>query len=102
MTITMTSEELSIVQDILRRRVPHHAVWVFGSRAKGTTKKTADLDLAIISDNPLSLTELGKLHDEFDISDLPFKVDIVDWATASESFRQIIERDKVILQEASH
>jgi type I restriction enzyme S subunit len=29
---------------------------------------------------------------------LPWKVDIVDWAVTSESFRKIIERDKVVIQ----
>jgi len=27
-------------------------------------------------------------------------VDLVDWATTSDAFRKIIERDKVVLQEA--
>jgi type I restriction enzyme S subunit len=29
---------------------------------------------------------------------LPWKVDIVDWATTTDSFRRIIERDKVVIQ----
>jgi type I restriction enzyme S subunit len=40
------------------------------------------------------------LADAFAESDLPWKVDVVDWATTSESFRKIIERDKVVVQPA--
>jgi hypothetical protein len=40
------------------------------------------------------------LADDFANSDLPFKVDVVDWAATSESFRQIIEQDKVVVQQA--
>jgi len=29
---------------------------------------------------------------------LPWKVDVIDWITTSESFRSIIEKDKVVIQ----
>jgi type I restriction enzyme S subunit len=86
-----------IVRDILRKRVPGHEVWAFGSRARGTTKRYADLDLAVISDEPLPLDVLTRLEEDFSESDLPWRVDVVDWATTSEAFRRIIERDKVVL-----
>ena len=40
------------------------------------------------------------MAEEFAESDLPWKVDIVDWWSISERFRQIIERDQVLLQQA--
>lgn len=30
-------------------------------------------------------------------SDLPMKVDVVDWATTSENFRRVIAKDKVVV-----
>ena len=87
-----------IVSDILRKHVPQYAVWAFGSRAKWTAKQYSDLDLAVITDKPLSLEVSASLADDFSESDLPWKVDVVDWATTSESFRKIIERDKVVVQ----
>jgi type I restriction enzyme S subunit len=50
--------------------------------------------LVIITDKPLSLNVIASLKEDFSESDLPWKVDIVDWATTSEPFRKIIERDK--------
>jgi type I restriction enzyme S subunit len=41
----------------------------------------------------------ASLRDDFTESDLPFKVDVVDWATTSDSFRRIIARNKVVVQE---
>jgi len=35
---------------------------------------------------------------DFVESDLPIKVNVVDWATTSETFRRIIETDKVVVQ----
>jgi type I restriction enzyme S subunit len=87
-----------IVQGILQRLVPQHAVWAFGSRAKRTAKPHSDLDLAVITDQPLSLGVGAALAAAFAESDLPWRVDVVDWASTSAAFRQIIERDKVVVQ----
>jgi len=40
------------------------------------------------------------LAEDFAQSDLPWKVDVVDWATTSEGFRKIIEQDCVPLYKA--
>lgn len=87
-----------IVRDLLQAHVPQYEVWAFGSRAKGTAKPYSDLDLAVITDQPLSLAVNAALSDAFGESDLPWRVDVVDWATTSESFRKIIERDRVLIQ----
>lgn len=92
-------EHWAIVRDILQKHVPGHAVWAFGSRAKGTAKPFSDLDLVVITEQPLSLALCAHLSDDFSQSNLPWKVDVVDWAAASDVFRTIIERDKVVIQQ---
>lgn len=87
-----------MVNDILQKHVPQYEVWAFGSRARRTAKPHSDLDLCVVSDKPLSFSVLGALADDFSDSDLPWKVDVVDWASTSESFRKIIERDKEVVQ----
>ncbi len=99
--IDIRPDHWAIVQSILQKHVPQCEVWAFGSRAKWTAKPYSDLDLAVICDRPLSLDVSAGLADDFSDSDLPWKVDVVDWATTSEAFRKIIERDKVTLQAAS-
>ena len=84
-----------IVHGILQKHVPQCAVWAFSSRVKCTAKNYSDLDLAVITDQPLSLNLSASLHDDFSESDLPWRVDVVDWTTTSESFRKIIERNSV-------
>ena len=96
--IDVRPDHWEIVRRILRRHVPEHDVWAFGSRAGGRAKTYSDLDLAVISDRPLSLAVSAALADDFSESDLPWKVDIVDWATTSESFRKIIEESTVVVQ----
>ncbi|GAO35004.1 hypothetical protein SCT_0384 [Sulfuricella sp. T08] len=101
MLLDIRPDYLQIVQDILQKHVPQYEVWAFGSRAKWTAKEYSDLDLCVVSDKPLSFSVLGAIGDDFSNSDLPWKVDIVDWATTSASFRKIIERDKVVVQKRS-
>lgn len=84
------------VHTILQTHVPQHEVWAFGSRVKGAAKPYSDL--AVITQQPLPLGVLGALTDAFDESDLPWRVDMVDWASSSESFRAIIEQNKVVIQ----
>ena len=87
-----------IVRGILQTHVPQYEVWAFGSRAKGTAKPYSDLDLAVITEQPLALSDRAALLDAFAESELPWRVDVVDWASTSESFRRIIERDRVVVQ----
>lgn len=96
--LDLTSEELSIVKAILQRYVPEYPVWAFGSRVKGNAKPYSDLDLAIISDKPLNLATHASLVEAFSESDLVWKVDLVDWATTSESFKNIIQQQYVVIQ----
>jgi len=89
---------LRLVQDILQRHVPDREVRAFGSRVKGTARPSSDLDLVVMGDEPLPLAVYAALLDDFEQSDLPWRVDVVDWATTAESFRRIIEQEWVGIQ----
>ena len=73
----------------------------FGSRATWTSKDYSDLDLAIVGSGPLDRRMLGRLKEAFEDSDLPIRVDVLDWHSISESFRTVIERDYVVVQEGA-
>ncbi len=96
--IDVLPEHWDIVRRILRRHVPDREVWAFGSRARHQAKPYSDLDLALLGGRPLDLAVSAALADDFSESDLPWKVDLVDWASTSPSFRQIIERERVVVQ----
>jgi predicted nucleotidyltransferase len=61
-------------------------------------KPHSDIDLVIMGDKLLPVTTMRILHDAFDDSDLPFQVDLVEWAGTSEGFRKVIETTAVQLQ----
>lgn len=79
--------EWALVRRILTAWLPGREVRLFGSRARGTPKPYSDLDLVIMGDTPTDLSTLGQLQEAFASSDLPWRVDVVDWATTSAEFR---------------
>ncbi len=96
--LDISPEHEAIVRAILARHVPQGvSVAVFGSRATGKSRRYSDLDLALQGDGPLPTSLLADLAEAFDESDLPWKVDLVDWAAATEGFRKIVDRDRVIM-----
>lgn len=97
--IDIAPRDWADVLRILHEQVPTIEVWAFGSRAKRTAKPYSDLDLALITQQPLSLGQLAVITDAFATSDLPIRVDVVDWASTSEAFRKLIEQDRVVVQE---
>ncbi len=51
-----------------------------------------------MTQQPLSFSEMAILKEAFDESDLPIRVDVVDWAETSETFKKIIEQNKTLIQ----
>ena len=90
--VDLRPDHWDIVRRVLQRHVPHREVLAFGSRATWTAKEYSDLDLAIMGEEPLPLNTGAALAEDLCESDLPFKVDIVDWARTDDSFRAIIRR----------
>ena len=91
--------DLKTVQQILREKVPELEVRVFGSRASWTARETSDLDLVLMTKEPLDISRMAKLKESFSKSNLPFRVDIVDWADTSENFRKITEEKYSLIQQ---
>ena len=84
---------LAMLFPILDKHVPGARVWAFGSRVKGTATKFSDLDLAIEASEPLDLRTLALLD-----QDLPIKVDVLDLAGLTASFRKLVEAQRVVLR----
>ena len=100
-TIDAPASALTAVLHILARYVPGREIRVMGSRVNGQAKAFSDLDLIVMGDEPLDLRTLGELRDAFDESNLPFAVDIIEWASSSEAFRRIIDEQAQPLTPAS-
>ena len=96
--IDIGEADWAIVKAVLTGTLTGWQVWAFGSRARRTAKPYSDLDLAVLAPTPLTLEQLARINDAFDSSDLTIKVDVVDLRTVSDSFKTVIDTDKVRLQ----
>ena len=74
----------------------------FGSRATWTAKDYSDLDLAVVGDGPLDWRTLSRLKEAFEESELPMRVDVLDWRATSENFHRQIQRDYVVVQASTN
>ena len=83
-----------MVLSILAAHLPHGSVaWVFGSRATGRARPLSDLDLAADAGRRLTLDEIAELVEAFTESDLPYKVDVVDWHGIDAQLRETIKAE---------
>ena len=89
--LDLKPHELEMVRNILNRFVPEAEILVFGSRVHGTAKPWSDLDLAIKAKSALDWKLLEEIKEAFQESELPFRVDILDWNEITDAFRSAIE-----------
>lgn len=94
---------LDKVRAILRQYVPDYDVWAYGSRVRGGAFAASDLDLMVRNPrHPLQPCDrIFDLRSAFLESDLPIRVDVMDWARIPPAFRQEIERGYVVVQAAT-
>ncbi|MGD9616681.1 MAG: nucleotidyltransferase domain-containing protein [Alphaproteobacteria bacterium] len=60
-------------------------------------RRYSDPDLAIDAGRRRTLDEASTLRETFEESDLPYRVDIVDWQVIDERFRRLIEAERMPL-----
>ncbi len=99
--IDLSPAHLTIVERILAKHVPECEVRGFGSRATWNATDHSDLDLAVVGDEPLPSRTLASLKEAFEESRLPMRVDVIDWNAITDGFREAIEPDTVVVQDAS-
>ena len=97
--LDLRGEHLRIVMSILSDVIPGVEVRAFGSRVLGTAKRSSDLVVAGAS--RLDWKTMARLKAAFEESDLPFRVDLLDWHAIPEHFRATIARRYEVIQEAT-
>lgn len=68
---------------------------LFGSRARGDARPRSDIDLAVRSEQPIAAATLAQLRDALEESQVPFRIDLVDYARASVQLREAIDREGI-------
>ena len=97
MPLQLDSASLAEVRKILDFHAPALKVWAYGSRAIGRAGRFSDLDLVIECEASVAHETIARLKHAFSESDLPIKVDIVDWSALDPEFRAVIAPQRIAL-----
>ncbi len=91
-----------MLEEIPCRCAPHAEIWAYGSRVTGYGHDASDLDLVLR--NPVKSSEefpgLFELKEALTESNLPIRVEVVDWARIPTGFQREIMKAYVVLQRA--
>jgi predicted nucleotidyltransferase len=80
--------------------LPQEEVWAYGSRLAGTAHETSDLDLVVRHPGDLKVKQSSAfwdLKEAISESNLPFLVELFDWARLPAAFWENIVREHVVL-----
>jgi uncharacterized protein len=99
--LQLRAQDRKEVERILSRFVPNEEVWAYGSRVDGLGHELSDLGLVIRHPADLKQKQVGvldELKEAFSESNLPFLVDVHDWARLPAAFWANIEEHHVVIQ----
>jgi predicted nucleotidyltransferase len=98
--LDLQPKHLALLRQLLQQYVPQAEVWAYGSRVNGDGHEASDLDLVVRhpADLKQETDHLEDLRDALVESDLPIRVDVVDWARIPATFHREIERAYVVVQ----
>ena len=90
---------LRMLLAMVAAHAPEAEVWAYGSRVTGHAHQGSDLDLVVRNPERLDAPQkhLHRLRDALRESDLPFLIEVLDWARIPEEFRREIERQHVVV-----
>src|SRR5581483_10044667 len=80
---------LNMAKEIVLKHIPkeEYAVFLFGSRAEGTSSKFSDIDVGIWGESKTPSYLSGRIIDEIEMSDVPYDTDVVDFNDVRDKFK---------------
>lgn len=92
----LKQEYIIELHNIFRKYCPDSEIWAYGSRVDGNSHSGSDLDLVVITfnDNNKNLSKLKQLLND---SDLPFLIDITEFDSLPEYFKEEIKKKYIVL-----
>jgi predicted nucleotidyltransferase len=99
-SIDVEPGHLARLKTLLRRHAPRAEVWAYGSRVSGGGHRSSDFDIVLRSPNCLEAPQenIAQVKEGLSESDIPFLVDVLDWARIPDSFRLEISKEYVVIQ----
>lgn len=67
--------------------------FIFGSHATGSNRKYSDIDIGIVGKMPVELHTLSHIKGAMEESDIPYRVDIVDFSKVDSKFKKVAQSE---------
>ncbi|MBM3263932.1 MAG: nucleotidyltransferase domain-containing protein [candidate division Zixibacteria bacterium] len=88
--LRLTPRYLDMLMRMIHEYLPYAEVWAYGSRVNGDGHEASDLDIVVRNpeayDRPVP--DFARFMEGLMESDLPIRVDVLDWARIPETFRR--------------
>ncbi len=98
--INILPKNLETVLGVLERFVPGTDVRAFGQRVSGSARRHSDLELVVMTEQPIDAALLADMKAAFSASSLPFSVVAYDWSALDDRARRDIQDEAVLIRKA--
>lgn len=84
---TLTNSIIEIIREEIDLR--KYKAFFFGSRVSGASQEKSDIDVGILGDEPLPLTQIRCIKNRLEELPTLYTIDFVDMSDATEDFRTV-------------
>ena len=81
---------------VLSALFPQAEIYLFGSRARKTHSQWSDIDITLKEDKKISRYAIGEAVSMLGASNMPYKIDVVDFNSVTDDMRKSIEDEGVL------
>jgi len=84
----------NLIRNILLKHInsQNYSIFLFGSRATSRHTPFSDVDIGIEGKNRLPGHVMQEIKGDFEESNIPFRIDVVDFSMVGEDFKHIAMR----------
>lgn len=95
----LTPELKAKIIRLCKAIIPHAAIWIYGSRARGDYSERSDIDLALEASQAIDFFTISELKDVLGAANIPYRIDIVDiHSIQDQEFKNAIKKEMILWQ----
>ncbi|MBU0650648.1 nucleotidyltransferase domain-containing protein, partial [bacterium] len=79
--------------------INEYEIFLFGSRASDLASDRSDIDIGILSKEPLPLATLNDIKSDIEEIKTLYSIDIVDFASAADDFKEVALKKRILIGE---
>jgi len=94
--VNIQPRDQEILYSLLSQYLPNTTVWAYGSRTTGNALPWSDLDLVVFTEANQKC-QLSLLKETLEESNLPFRIDLLEWDWLPDDFKANIKASHAVL-----